>query len=68
MCNLYRMTKANAEIANLFSAVVGQVGNAGGGEVYPGYPGLVVVGGELRSMTWGFPLVLKAQPRACADH
>ena len=41
--------------------VVGQVGNAGGGEVYPGYPGLVVANGELRSMTWGFPLVLKGK-------
>ena len=58
MCNLYRMTKGHAEAAGLFSAQVGQVGNAGG-EVYPGYPGLVVTGGELRSMTWGFPLVLK---------
>ena len=35
------------------------MGNAGGGEVYPGYSGLVVCGGELRSMTWGFPLTMK---------
>ena len=61
MCNLYRMTKATTEVANLFSANVGQVGNAGGGEVYPGYPGLVVAQGELRSMVWGFPLVLKSK-------
>nr|WP_221773587.1 SOS response-associated peptidase family protein [Novosphingobium piscinae] len=27
-------------------------------EVYPGYPGLVVSGGHLRAMTWGFPLAL----------
>jgi putative SOS response-associated peptidase YedK len=60
MCNLYRMTKAVSEVANLFSARLGSVGNAGG-EVYPGYPGLVVAGGELRSMTWGFPLVLKGK-------
>ena len=58
MCNLYRMTKAPDEVARLFSARVGQIGNAGG-EVYPGYPGLVVAAGELRSMTWGFPLKLK---------
>lgn len=55
MCNLYRMTKGVDEVARLFSAVVGQVGNAGG-DVYPGYPGLVVAAGELRS---GFPLALK---------
>ena len=58
MCNLYRMTKAPDEVARLFSANVGAIGNAGG-EVYPGYPGLVVAAGELRSMTWGFPLKLK---------
>ena len=58
MCNLYRMTKGVDEVARLFSAVVGQVGNAGG-DVYPGYPGLVVANGELRSMAWGFPLTMK---------
>ena len=58
MCNLYRMTRTVSEVAALFSASLGHVGNAGG-EVYPGYPGLVVAGSELRSMTWGFPLVLK---------
>ena len=52
------MTKPHAEVADLFRATLGSVGNAGG-EVYPGYPGLVVAGGELRSMTWGFPLKLK---------
>ena len=48
--------------------MLGAVGNAGH-EVYPGYSGLVVVKGqagggkptELRSMTWGFPLVLVAK-------
>jgi putative SOS response-associated peptidase YedK len=53
--------KANEEVAQLFGAIVGQVGNAGGGEVYPGYPGLVVAQGELRSMVWGFPLSLKGK-------
>ncbi len=61
MCNLYRLTKPNHEVAHLFDAIVGQVGNAGMGEVYPGYSGLVVAGGELRSMVWGFPLVLKGK-------
>jgi putative SOS response-associated peptidase YedK len=61
MCNLYRLTKPNHEVAHMFDAVVGSVGNAGMGEVYPGYTGLVVAKGELRSMTWGFPLVLKGK-------
>ena len=60
MCNLYRMTKATAEVANLFRATHGSIGNFAT-EVYPGYPGLVVAGGELRSMAWGFPLVLKGK-------
>ena len=50
MCNLYRMTKDVEEVARLFGAVVGHVGNAGGDD-YPGYRGLGVAGGELRSMT-----------------
>jgi len=60
MCNLYRLTKAHAAIAQLFDARLGSIGNAGE-EVYPGYPGLVVARGELRSMVWGFPLVLGAK-------
>lgn len=55
MCNLYRMTKSASEVANLFGVAEGSPGNFAG-EVYPGYPGLVVAGGELRSMNWGFPL------------
>ena len=58
MCNLYRMTKPHAEVAGLFRTTIGSVGNVGG-EDYPGYPGPVVAAGELRSMTWGFPLKLK---------
>ena len=61
MCNLYRLTKPNSEVAQLFGATMGQVGNAGGGEVYPAQPGLVIAAGELTSMTWGFPLVLKGR-------
>jgi putative SOS response-associated peptidase YedK len=60
MCNLYRMTKAPDEVARWFKATTGSPGNARQ-EVYPGYPGLVVAGGELRSMVWGFPLVLKGK-------
>jgi putative SOS response-associated peptidase YedK len=58
MCNLYRMTRPQAEVAGLFGAIELGPSNAGA-EVYPGYPGLVVAAGELRSMTWGFPLRLK---------
>jgi putative SOS response-associated peptidase YedK len=60
MCNLYRMTSSTAEIANLF----GRPADAGANfaaEVYPGYPGLVVEGGSVRAMSWGFPLVLKSK-------
>jgi hypothetical protein len=39
MCNLYRLKQPHEEVASVFNAVVGSVGNAGGGEVYPGYPG-----------------------------
>ena len=60
MCNLYRMTKAPAEVARWFDGQVGSIGNVGT-EVYPGYPGLVLAGNELRSMIWGFPLVLKGK-------
>lgn len=35
MCNLYRMRKATSEVAHLFDVVVGNVGNAGSGDVYP---------------------------------
>lgn len=62
MCNLQRLNKAPAEIARLFGAVLGPVGNFApeGGETYPGQPGLVVARGKtgaltLTAMTWGFP-------------
>ena len=56
MCNLYRMTKNADEVAKWFDAVNEVAGANFGDEVYPGYPGLVVAGGALRRMTWGFPL------------
>lgn len=60
MCNLYRMYKGAEEIARLFGATAeGGVNHAG--EVYPGYPGLVVAQGQVRSMHWGFPVVLKGR-------
>jgi len=58
MCNLYRMTKGADEVARLFDATSLQAGNVGI-EVYPGYPGLVLAAGQLRSMVWGFPLAQK---------
>lgn len=59
MCNLYRMTRTVDEVAGLFDAVNEAAGSNIGAEVYPGYPGLVVQGGRLRQMTWGFPLQMK---------
>ena len=60
MCNLYRMTKGTAEVANLFNVEPDLAANYGT-EVYPGYPGLVLAEGRARAMTWGFPLVLKGK-------
>lgn len=60
MCNLYRMTKGTAEIAQLFKAEPDLAANYAQ-EVYPGYPGLVVADGATRAMNWGFPLVLKGK-------
>ncbi|MFN3865025.1 MAG: SOS response-associated peptidase [Erythrobacter sp.] len=58
MCNLYRMTKNASEIAAWFAVAEAAQGANFGAEVYPGYPGLVVAGGAVRAMTWGFPLAL----------
>ena len=61
MCNLYRMTKGKDEIAHLFDARDALGGANFGEEVYPGHPGAVVAEGALRSMHWGFPLVMKGK-------
>ena len=61
MCNLYRMTKTQDEVAKWFEAIAAQGGANFGSEVYPGYPGLVVAGGQVEQMTWGFPLVMKGK-------
>ncbi len=58
MCNLYRMTKTRSEVAGWFDAVDAAGGANFGDEVYPGYPGLVVAEGQVRTMAWGFPLAL----------
>lgn len=66
MCNLYRMTKSQDEIAQLFDAVdAGPPANFGE-EVYPGYPGLVVASNaegrfQVGTMSWGLPLVMKGK-------
>ncbi|GGB87929.1 DUF159 family protein [Novosphingobium endophyticum] len=60
MCNLYRLTPGPAEIARLFGTPLPESLNTPG-EIYPGYPGLVVAGGMLRAMTWGFPLVQRSK-------
>ena len=60
MCNLYRMNSATAEIAHLFGAAIDAGANVGT-DIYPGYPGLVVAEGRVRSMVWGFPLTLKGK-------
>lgn len=60
MCNLYKMDRPAGEVAKLFRAIAVGGSNAPP-EIYPGYPGLVVAGGEVRSMVWGFPLTLKSK-------
>ena len=61
MCNLYRMTKNADEVAAWFDAIDAAGGANYAEEVYPGYPGLVVAEGQVRTMTWGFPLVMKGK-------
>jgi len=63
MCNLYRLRSSTAEVATYFRVAAPVASNAGD-EVYPGAPGLVIRESEgqriMQSMTWGFPLRLKA--------
>lgn len=60
MCNLYRMRASVSEVANLFKVSTSSGANAAG-DIYPGYAGLVIADGEIRSMAWGFPLALKGK-------
>ena len=61
MCNLYRMTKTQDEVAKWFEAIEALGGANFSGEVFPGYPGMVVAEGQLKRMNWGFPLVMKGK-------
>ncbi len=54
------MRNSADEIAVLFSATAAQDSNAGG-DIYPGYPGLVVAEGRVQTMIWGFPLAQKSK-------
>ncbi len=60
MCNLYRMTRSVDEVAALFE-VEPVRGSNYGEDVFPSYPGLVVAEGKVRTMNWGFPLVLRGK-------
>lgn len=60
MCNLYKLNRTAAEVAQLFNAIADPGANFAE-EVYPGYPGLVVAEGRVRAMTWGFPLSLRGK-------
>jgi hypothetical protein len=54
------MNGSAAEVARLFGVNVPAPSNAPP-EVYPGRPGMVAAGGELRSMVWGFPFAMKSK-------
>ncbi len=60
MCNLYRMSKSQDEVAHFFDAIAQDMAVTPGSNapetVYPGYPGTVVTEGRLTQMVWGFPL------------
>lgn len=72
MCNLYRMTAGVAEIARMFAAPSVEGLNVAS-EIFPGYPRLVVANGQVKQMTWGFPLSLtgkqgqKLKPKAVTN-
>ena len=48
MCNLYRLTKKAAEVAQWFDVADTTAGANVVEQVYPGYPGLVVADGGIR--------------------
>ncbi|GGC04976.1 DUF159 family protein [Novosphingobium endophyticum] len=57
ICNLYRLTSPAEAVGALFRAeVAGGINHAS--QIYPGYKGLVLAGGAVRAMTWGFPLAV----------
>jgi putative SOS response-associated peptidase YedK len=55
MCNLYRLVRPAAEVARLFGVEAPTALPNAVGDIYPGAPALIVAGGALRSMVWGFP-------------
>ena len=66
MCNLYTLKAERWEIDAYFQAndvwrrEIENTPNYAA-EVYPGYPGLVLVEGVLQTMNWGFPLPQKSK-------
>jgi len=58
MCNLYKMRSSAAEVAQWSDAMTAPGLNFAD-TIYPGYQGLVIASGQLRTMTWGFPVRLK---------
>ena len=63
MCNLYKMSKSQDEVAHFFDAIAQDMAASPAGnapeQVYPGYPGMVLAEGRLQQMVWGFPLARK---------
>ena len=63
MCNLYKMSKSQDEVAHFFDAIAQDMAVSPGGNapemVYPGYPATVLAEGSLQQMVWGFPLQRK---------
>lgn len=63
MCNLYKMSKSQDEVAHFFDAMAQNLAVAPGSNapemVYPGYPGTVLAEGKIQHMVWGFPLQRK---------
>ena len=58
MCNLYKLRSSAAEVAQ-WSDAMSSPGLNFAETIYPGYQGLVIESGQLRTMTWGFPVRLK---------
>ncbi|MXO64830.1 SOS response-associated peptidase [Altericroceibacterium endophyticum] len=61
MCNLYRMKSKAAEVAQLFEAEPPAAESNLSELVYPGYPAMVVAGGKVQTMHWGFPLIRRGK-------
>lgn len=63
MCNLYKMSKSQDEVAKFFDAIAQDMAVGAGGNapemVYPGYPATVLAENNLQQMVWGFPLQRK---------